>query len=105
MFMFETLKLVPGGTIFGLEYEALPILGFGLAALILVLVPFLDRGAARTGRSPMFTVAGVVAVVYMVALTAWGYRSLVPVYAVLAAVAFVWLFGVVIERQDERGGS
>jgi cytochrome b6 len=104
MFMFETLKLVPGGSIWGLEYEAIPILGFGLAAAVLVLVPFLDRGAARNGRSPLFTAAGVVAVVYMVALTAWGYRSLAPVYAVLAAGALMWLLGVAIERRDERGG-
>jgi cytochrome b6 len=104
MFMFETLKLVPGGSIWGLEYEAIPILGFGLAAAVLVLVPFLDRGAARSGRSPLFTAAGVVAVVYMVALTAWGYRSWWPVYAVLGAGVLIWLLGVAIERQDERGG-
>jgi quinol-cytochrome oxidoreductase complex cytochrome b subunit len=104
MFMFETLKLVPGGSIWGLEYEAIPILGFGLAAAVLVLVPFLDRGAARSGRSPVFTAAGVVAVVYMVALTAWGYRSWWPVYAVLGAGVLIWLLGIAIERQDERGG-
>ena len=104
MFMFETLKLVPGGSIAGLEYEAIPILGFGLAALLLLLVPFLDRGVVRRGRSPLFTAVGVVAVVYMVALTAWGYRSLAPVYAVLGAGIFVWLFSRAIERQ-ENGGS
>jgi cytochrome b6 len=104
MFMFETLKLVPGGSIWGLEYEALPILGFGLAALVLVLVPFLDRGAARDGRSPVFTAAGIVAVVYMVALTAWGYRSLAPVYTVLAAIALIWIFGLAIERREDPDG-
>ncbi len=31
VFMFQTLKLVPGGEILGLEYEAIPILLFGLA--------------------------------------------------------------------------
>ena len=104
MFMFETLKLMPGGSIAGLEYEAIPILGFALAALLLLLVPFLDREAVRRGRSPLFTAVGVVAVVYMVALTAWGYRSLAPVYAVLGAGIFVWLFSRAIERQ-ENGGS
>jgi quinol-cytochrome oxidoreductase complex cytochrome b subunit len=103
MFMFETLKFVPGGSIWGLEYEAIPILGFGLAAALLVLVPFLDRGSVRRGRSPMFTDAGVVAIVYMVALTAWGYRSFVPVYAVLGAGVFIWLLGVAIEREDGSG--
>ena len=61
MFMFETLKLVPGGEIMGIEYEAIPILFFGLAALLMVLVPFLDRGLERTGQSPLFTAVGVVA--------------------------------------------
>jgi cytochrome b6 len=105
MFMFETLKLVPGGSIAGLEFEAIPILGFGAAALLLVLVPFLDRGVVRRGRSPLFTAAGVVAVVYMVALTAWGYRSLVPVYVVVGAGIFVWLFARAIERQENGGGG
>ena len=103
VFMFELLKFVPGGSVWGLEYEAIPILGFGLAALLLVLVPFLDRGAARHGRSPGFTAVGVVAVIYMVGLTAWGYRSLVPVYVVLAAVALVWLLGLAIERHEDPG--
>ena len=104
MFMFETLKFVPGGSIWGLEYEAIPILGFGIAAVLLVLVPFLDRGAARTGRSPWFTCAGIVAIVYMVALTCWGYRSWAPVYAVLGGAALVWLFGYLVERQEPGEG-
>ena len=52
MFMFQTLKLVPGGSVLGLEYEAIPILLFGAVGLVLVLVPFLDRGVERRGRSP-----------------------------------------------------
>ena len=51
MFMFQTLKLVPGGEIAGIEYEAIPILLFGLVGLCLLLVPFLDRGVVRSGRS------------------------------------------------------
>jgi quinol-cytochrome oxidoreductase complex cytochrome b subunit len=104
IFMFETLKLMPGGSIAGLEYEAVPIIGFGVAALLLLLVPFLDRGVVRNGRSPMFTAAGVVAVIYMLALTAWGYRSFVPVYVVVGAGIFVWLFAWAI-RQHDDGGS
>jgi len=95
MFMFETLKLVPGGEIMGIEYEAIPILGFGLAGLVLVLVPFLDRGLARNGKSPLFTVAGVIAVVYVVGMTAWGYRSTIPILIVggtmLLTAAFGWI--------------
>jgi quinol-cytochrome oxidoreductase complex cytochrome b subunit len=103
MFMFETLKFVPGGSIWGLEYEAIPILGFGLAALVLLLVPFLDRKVARTGRSPGFTAVGIVATAYMVALTAWGYRSLAPVYAVLGAAVLIWLLGIATEPRQGGG--
>jgi len=83
MFMFQTLKLVPGGEIAGVEYEAIPILLFGLAGLVLLLVPFLDRGLQRRGRSPLFTAVGVLALVFIVGMTAWGYHSAVPVYVVL----------------------
>jgi cytochrome b6 len=84
MFMFQTLKLVPGGAFAGIEYEAIPILLFGLAGALLVLVPFLDRGIVRTGRSPLFTWIGVAGLAYVVGMTAWGYQSLVPVWIVLA---------------------
>jgi len=88
MFMFETLKMVPGGEVLGLEYEAIPILLFGLGGLVLVLVPWLDRGVVRRGRSPLFTAAGAVVLFYVVGMTAWGYRSAVPFY-ILAAVAAI----------------
>ncbi len=103
MFMFQTLKLVPGGAIAGLEYEALPILGFGLAAVLLVLVPFLDRGAARDGRSPVFTAVGALAVVYIVLMTAWGYQSYIPLYVVLATAVLVAVFAVAIRQQENDG--
>ncbi len=98
MFMFETLKLVPGGEIAGMEYEAIPILFFSLAGLLLVLVPFLDRGAERTGRSPIFDIIGVVALIYIVGMTSWGYRSLAPVYIVLATGALMAVLSVGTRR-------
>ncbi len=99
VFMFETLKLVPGGEIGGVEYEALVVLAFGAAGMLLLLVPFLDRGALLRGRSPGFTAAGVAALVYIVGMTAWGYRSLVPLLAVVATAALVGVLGVTAERQ------
>jgi cytochrome b6 len=104
MFMFQTLKLVPGGEIAGIEYEAIPILLFGVAGLLLVLVPFLDRGVVRVGRSPWFTGAGVAAMVYIVAMTAWGYRSWVPVYALAAAAVVIGLLAAGT-RRGERGAG
>lgn len=105
MFMFQTLKLVPGGEILGLEYEAIPILLFALGGLVLVLVPFLDRGVNRSGRSPGFTIAGVLALAYIVGMTAWGYRSIVPVLIVLATALVIVLFGWATRRLDEEPRS
>jgi cytochrome b6 len=87
MFMFETLKLVPGGEIFGLEYEAIPVLLFGLGGMLMVLVPFFDR----SGRSPVMPWAGVAVVLYMVGMTAWGYRSWAPVLVVAGTGLFSWI--------------
>jgi cytochrome b6 len=100
MFMFQTLKLVPGGEILGIEYEAIPILLFALGGLALVLVPFLDRGVARRGKSPLFTAAGVVVVFYIVALTAGGYHSWVPVWVELATLALSGVFAFVGRHGD-----
>jgi cytochrome b6 len=94
MFLFETLKLVPGGEIAGIEYEALPILASGLAALALILVPFLDRRADRKERNLPLTIAAVIALVYAVGMTAWGYRSLAPIYIVLLTAVFVFVLGL-----------
>jgi len=99
MFMFETLKLVPGGEILGVEYEAIPIMLFGLAGLVLVLVPFLDRGV-RSSRA--FSILGVLALVYAVGMTAWGYRSLVPVAVVVGTAVLVGLLALATARGDEQ---
>lgn len=103
MFMFQTLKLVPGGEILGVEYEAIPILLFGLGGLALVLVPFLDRGLERTGKSPLFTMIGVVSVLFIVAMTAWGYHSLLPVYVVVAAGVLVTVLALGTGARRQEG--
>jgi cytochrome b6 len=102
MFMFQTLKLVPGGEIAGIEYEAIPILLFGLGGLLLVLVPFLDRGVVRRGRSPAFTVIGVAALLYIVGFTAWGYHSLLPVWVVLATGVLIAVLSLGTRRTGGR---
>ncbi|MEJ2084302.1 MAG: cytochrome bc complex cytochrome b subunit [Acidobacteriota bacterium] len=103
MFMFETLKLVPGGEIFGIEYEAFPILFFGLGGVLLMLVPFLDRRAGTTDRSPIFSSIGVLALVYMVGMTAWGYRSLAPLWAMVASAIVILVLG--LGTQHGPGGT
>lgn len=105
VFMFETLKLMPGGEIAGIEYEAIPILLSGLAAVLLVVVPFLDRGVERTGRSPAFTAVGVLALVYVLGMTVHGYRSLIPVALVAATAGLVLLIAAVTRRPLRREGA
>lgn len=99
MFMFQTLKLVPGGEIFGLEYEAVPILLFGLGGLLLVLVPFIDRGVVREGKSPGFTLVGFLGIAYITGMTAWGYHSLTPLWIVCGFALAVGLFTMLTHRK------
>jgi cytochrome b6 len=70
--MFHTLKLLPSH-ILGMEGEQLGVLTFGLAAVVLIVIPFLDRRASNEQPSPMFTALGVLALVYMFAFTIIGY--------------------------------
>jgi quinol-cytochrome oxidoreductase complex cytochrome b subunit len=56
----------------------------------------------RRGRSPIFTGIGIVAVAYMVGMTAWGYRSLVPVYIVVATAIFVGLLEFATGHREGR---
>ncbi|MGZ8867693.1 MAG: cytochrome b N-terminal domain-containing protein [Thermoanaerobaculia bacterium] len=100
VFMFQALKLVPGGEIFGIEYEAIPLLLFGLGAVVLLLVPFLDRRGAREGKSPLWTIAGVLALIFVIVMTCWGYHSLVPLYAVLLSFVLLLIFAFIT-----RGGA
>jgi cytochrome b6 len=105
MFMFQTLKFVPGGEILGVEYEAIPILLFGLGALVLVLVPFLDRGVSKEGRSPAFTAAGFLVLAYIVGMTAWGYHSPVPVLVAFATGGLLFAFSRLTHRPGKGGGQ
>jgi quinol-cytochrome oxidoreductase complex cytochrome b subunit len=72
--MFQVLKLLPAH-ILGFEGEMLGVLGFGLAAGVLLFLPFLDRGAGGGRSSKLVTVAGVAALTYMVVFTIYGYLA------------------------------
>jgi quinol-cytochrome oxidoreductase complex cytochrome b subunit len=72
MFMFQTLKLLPAHVL-GIEGETIGVLGLGVGAVLLALVPFLDRRAARGERSPLVTIVSLALIAYMVAFTLWGY--------------------------------
>jgi cytochrome b6 len=72
--MFHTLKLLPSHVL-GFEGERLGVVGFGLLAIVLVLVPFLDRRASRGERSPVFTIMAVFGLVYLVTFTIIGHYA------------------------------
>jgi cytochrome b6 len=72
MFTFQTLKYLPAH-ILGIEGEIVGIIGFGLAGVLLLLIPFLDRRSARGEASPLFTWLGIGIIVYIIVLTYLGY--------------------------------
>ena len=74
MFMFQTLKYLPGH-ILGLEGEMVGVLAFGLGGAFLLLVPFLDRRTARGQASRAFTWIAVAIIAYIIVLTIIGYTA------------------------------
>jgi cytochrome b6 len=71
---FHTLKLLPSHVL-GVEGEHIGVVGFGIAALFLVAVPFLDRRASRGEPSPLFTVLAVLGLAYLVSFTIIGHYA------------------------------
>jgi cytochrome b6 len=71
-FMFSTLKIIPSHVL-SIEGETLAILGFFAGGLLWLLVPFLDRRAAREKPSPSFTVIGIILSLYVAVMTVLTY--------------------------------
>ena len=72
LFLFQTLKYIPAKVAF-IDGDVLGVLVMGAGAVLWVIVPFLDRQAARGEKSPAFTVIGWALIVYIVAMTLVGY--------------------------------
>jgi cytochrome b6 len=71
---FHTLKLIPSH-VMGIEGEHLGVIGFSLVALLLVVVPFLDRRSNRGERSPLFTALAIAGLLYLVTFTIIGHYA------------------------------
>jgi cytochrome b6 len=71
-FMFTTLKLVPSHVL-SIEGEKLAVLAFLLGGTLWLLVPFLNRRAARGKPSPVVTLLGAAVLVYIVVMTVLTY--------------------------------
>jgi cytochrome b6 len=74
VFMFQTLKLLPAKIGF-IDGEILGVLAFGLAGLFWLLVPFLDRKAAKGEGGTLFVLIGVLGLLYIAVMTLAGYRT------------------------------
>ena len=72
LFMFQTLKLLPA-KILGMDGEVLGIMAFNFVALLLFIVPFVDREPGNQRRRLVFNIIGVVALAYIVVMTIVGY--------------------------------
>lgn len=71
-FMFTTLKIVPAH-ILSIEGEIIAIFGFLIGGLLWMIVPYLDRQASREKKSPVFSVIGLIIVLYIIIMTALTY--------------------------------
>ena len=69
LFMFQVLKELPAH-IFGFEGEVLGVLFFGLCGIVVLMVPFLDRGPLS--RRILSILVGI-SVFGFIVLTAWGF--------------------------------
>jgi cytochrome b6 len=71
LFMFQTLKLIPAKIGF-VDGEVIGVLGFGLAGVVWLLLPFLDRSGSERVRA-FITGLGVFALIYISTMTVYGH--------------------------------
>ena len=74
LFLFQTLKLFPG-EILGLNGETIAILLISAGILALFILPLLDRKSRLGEKSTLFTLIGIVYLLYFLIMTLIGYLS------------------------------
>lgn len=74
MFMFQTLKYIPG-TVLWIEGEVFGIMLFSLAGLLWLLVPFIDVTSPTGRRNRTLTYIGIFIVAYIIILTILGWLA------------------------------
>ena len=73
LYLFQTLKVLPAKLLW-IEGDKFGVLVFGAAAFVWMIVPFVDRQPeGRSGR--LWTAVGILAVLYICAMTLWGWRE------------------------------
>jgi cytochrome b6 len=75
LFMFQTLKYIPAKILF-FDGEVIGILFFTLAGAALLVIPFINRSPEQfPRRGKIFTVIGVIAILYIAVMTVVGYLA------------------------------
>lgn len=74
MFMFQTLKYIPGELWF-LEGEVVGILLFSLAGAAWLMIPFWDRKSSRGEENRFINYIGLFALIYIIVFTTIGWLS------------------------------
>jgi cytochrome b6 len=72
LFMFQTLKYLPA-KIWRFDGEVLGIMAFNIVALLLFVVPFVDKAPGSRRNTLIFNALGIVALLYIVVMTIIGY--------------------------------
>ena len=72
LFMFQTLKWLPA-KIWRFDGEVIGILAFNFTALLLFLVPFVDRSPQDKRKRLVFNLIGIIALLFIVVMTIVGY--------------------------------
>ncbi|MEW5799158.1 MAG: cytochrome bc complex cytochrome b subunit [Bacteroidota bacterium] len=74
LFMFQTLKFIPGHVLF-IDGELFGILMFGLGGLLWMLVPFWDRKSTEGKKNKIVNYFGLFIVMFIITLTVIGWLS------------------------------
>lgn len=72
LFMFQTLKYLPA-KIWKVDGEVVGIMAFNVVAMLLFIVPFVDRSPENKRRKSVFNLIGIGALLFIVVMTIVGY--------------------------------
>jgi cytochrome b6 len=72
--LYETLRIFPA-TLMGISGDLIVNMLVGLLGAVTFLLPFIDRKASREEKSPIFTMFGIVALVYFILMIILAYTT------------------------------
>jgi cytochrome b6 len=100
LFMFQTLKELPP-YLMRIEGEVVGVLFFAASGLVVLGVPFLDRG--RRSRRVLVALAGLF-IAFFILMTAWGwFPDSVPLATILGTSLFLGMLAISVPFLDRHG--